>query len=166
MLWGAGVQASALAKTLGTPLDRAGRVEVDANLNLPGHPEVFVIGDLASSKQGNGTLVPGVAPAAIQAGQYAARQIAAMVTHGKRKAFRYWDKGSLATIGRASGVADFGPLRLSGFPAWFAWLAVHIFFLIGFRNRFLVISQWAWAYLTYQRGARLITGKVEPVLRD
>ena len=166
VLWGAGVQASALAQTLGTPLDRAGRVEVDANLNLPGHPEVFVIGDLASSKQGNGTLVPGVAPAAIQAGQYAARQIVEMVTHGKRKAFRYRDKGSLATIGRASGVADFGPLRLSGFPAWFAWLAVHIFFLIGFRNRFLVISQWAWAYLTYQRGARLITGKVEPVLRD
>jgi NADH dehydrogenase len=166
VLWCAGVEASSLAQTLGAPLDRAGRVEVDENLNVPGHPELFVIGDLAAVKQADGRPVPGVAPAAIQAGQYAAKQIAAVVAGRHGEPFRYWDKGSLATIGRAAGVADFGRIRLSGFVAWFAWLAIHIFFLIGFRNRFLVISQWAWAYLTYQRGARLITGQVEPVLRD
>jgi NADH:ubiquinone reductase (H+-translocating) len=155
VLWAAGVQASPLARSLGAPLDRAGRVEVEPDLSLPGHPEVFVIGDLAAVKKRNGELVPGVAPAAIQEGVYVARRIAGKT----REPFRYRDKGSLATIGRAAAVADFGFLRLSGFLAWFAWLAVHIFFLIGFRNRLLVITEWAWAYLTYQRGARLITNR-------
>jgi len=153
VLWAAGVQASPLARTLGAPLDRAGRVVVEPDLSIPGHPEVFVIGDLASVKQANGELVPGVAPAAIQEGTYVARRIA-----GKTRApFRYRDKGSLATIGRAAAVADLGAIKLSGFLAWVAWLTIHIFFLIGFRNRLLVVTQWAWAYLTRQRGARLIT---------
>src|SRR3954467_3251475 len=161
VLWAAGVQASPLAKSLDVPLDRAGRVLVEPDLTIPGHPEVFVIGDLAAVKQKNGELVPGVAPAAIQEGVYVAKMIAGK----KREPFRYRDKGSLATIGRAAAVADIGPFKLSGFIAWIAWLTIHIFFLIGFRNRFLVITQWAWAYLTFQRGARLITGKVERVLR-
>ena len=154
VLWAAGVQASPLSRTLGAPLDRAGRVMVSEDLSLPGYPEVFVIGDLASVDA-----VPGVAPAAIQEGQHAARNIVRLIRGEKTRPFHYWDKGSLATIGRAAGVADFGRLRMSGFPAWFAWLAVHVFFLIGFRNRILVILQWAWAYLTYQRGARLITNR-------
>jgi len=155
VLWAAGVQASPLAASLDVPLDRAGRVLVEPDLSIPGHPEVFVIGDLAAVKQANGELVPGVAPAAIQEGVYIGKRIAGK----KREPFKYRDKGSLATIGRAAAVADFGLFKLSGFLAWIAWLTIHIFFLIGFRNRFLVITQWAWAYLTYQRGARLITGK-------
>ncbi|HEY8130398.1 MAG TPA: NAD(P)/FAD-dependent oxidoreductase [Thermoanaerobaculia bacterium] len=154
VLWAAGVQASPLAQTLGAPLDRAGRVLVNDDLTLPLHPEVFVVGDLAALKEP----VPGVAPAAIQEGVHAARNIQRLIRGEKALPFHYWDKGSLATIGRAAAVADFGKLHVSGFPAWFAWLAVHIFFLIGFRNRVLVILQWAWAYVTYQRGARLITG--------
>jgi len=159
ILWAAGVEASPLARTLGVPLDRAGRVIVQPDLSVPGHPEVFVIGDLASVEN-----VPGVAPAAIQEGTHTAKNILRMIGGRPTIPFRYWDKGSLATIGRAAGVADFGRLKLSGFTAWAAWLAVHIFFLIGFRNRVLVILQWAWAYITYQRGARLITGKVEPAI--
>ncbi len=153
-MWAAGVQASPLARTLGAPLDRAGRVLVNDDLTLPGHPEVFVIGDLAALK----TPVPGVAPAAIQEGIHAARNIERLIRGNKTLPFHYRDKGSLATIGRAAAVADFGRIHVSGFPAWFAWLAIHIFFLIGFRNRLFVILQWAWAYVTYQRGARLITG--------
>jgi len=162
VLWAAGVQASPLARTLGAPLDRAGRVLVNDDLTMPGHPEVFIIGDLAALREP----VPGVAPAAIQEGIHAARSIERAVAGKPRQPFRYRDKGSLATIGRAAGVADFGRFHLSGFLAWAAWLGVHIFFLIGFRNRVLVLLQWAWAYVTYQRGARLITGDVEPVLRD
>jgi len=154
VLWAAGVQASPLARTLGAPLDRAGRVLVNDDLTIPSHPEVFVIGDLAALKEP----VPGVAPAAIQEGVHAARNIERLIRGEKALPFHYWDKGSLATIGRAAAVADLGKLHVSGFAAWFAWLAIHIFFLIGFRNRVLVILQWAWAYLTYQRGARLITG--------
>jgi NADH:ubiquinone reductase (H+-translocating) len=165
ILWGAGVQASPLAKSLGAPLDRAGRVLVDADLTVPGHKDVFVIGDLAAVKQHDGSFVPGVAPAAIQEGQHTALNLERGVNGQPLRAFRYRDKGSLATIGRAAAVADFGKFNLSGFLAWFAWLAIHIFFLIGFRNRFLVITQWAWAYLTYQRGARLITGETGKVLR-
>jgi NADH dehydrogenase len=157
VLWAAGVEASPLARSLGVPLDRAGRVLVNDDLTIPGHDDVFVIGDLAAAKFGDG-FVPGVAPGAIQEGVHAARNIEYALAGKPRKPFRYWDKGSLATIGRAAAVADFGFLKLSGFIAWFAWLAIHILFLIGFRNRFLVITQWAWAYLTYQRGARLITG--------
>jgi NADH dehydrogenase len=164
VIWAAGVQASPLARTLGVPLDRAGRVLVNPDLTIPGHPEVFVIGDLAAVKQPNGTFVPGVAPAAIQEGQHMGLNLERAVAGQPLRPFRYKDKGSLATIGRAAAVADFGKFKLSGFLAWFAWLAIHIFFLIGFRNRFLVITQWAWAYLTYQRGARLITGPVNKVL--
>jgi len=162
VLWGAGVQASPLAKSLGVPLDRAGRVLVEPDLTVPGHKDVFVIGDLAAAEQRDGSFVPGVAPAAIQEGQHTALNLERAVEGQPLRAFRYRDKGSLATIGRAAAVADFGKLKLSGFLAWFAWLAIHIFFLIGFRNRFLVITQWAWAYLTYQRGARLITGRQAP----
>ncbi len=159
VLWGAGVQASPVAKTLGAPLDRAGRVLVTPALTIPGRDDVFVIGDLAAAEQLDGTFVPGVAPAAIQAGQHTARNIARAVEGQPLRAFKYQDKGSLATIGRAAAVADFGgKKKFGGFFAWIAWLVIHIFFLIGFRNRFLVITQWAWAYLTYQRGARLITG--------
>jgi NADH:quinone reductase (non-electrogenic) len=159
VLWAAGVAASPLARSLGVPLDRAGRVAVNDDLTIPGRDDVFVIGDLAAVKFGD-SIVPGVAPAAIQEGIHAARNIERALAGKPREPFRYRDKGSLATIGRAAAVADFGFIRLGGFIAWFAWLAIHIFFLIGFRNRFLVITQWAWAYLTYQRGARLITGDV------
>jgi len=161
VLWGAGVQGSPLARSLGVPLDRAGRVLVKPDLTLPGHPEVFVIGDLASLEQRDGKPVPGVAPAAIQQGKHAAENIKRALEGQPLRAFRYLDKGSLATIGRAAAVGDFGRIHISGFLAWMAWLTIHIFFLIGFRNRFLVISEWAWAYLTYQRGARLITGDVD-----
>ena len=165
VLWGAGVQASPLAKSLGVELDRAGRVLVTPELTVPGHPDAFVLGDLAAAKQHDGSFVPGVAPAAIQAGKFAALSIERAINGQPLRPFVYNDKGSLATIGRASGVADFGKIKLSGFLAWFAWLAIHIFFLIGFRNRLLVMLEWGWAYLTYQRSARLITGPVEPVLR-
>ncbi len=161
VLWAAGVQAAPLARTLGAPLDRAGRVLVEPDLSIPGHPDVFVIGDLASVPD-----VPGVAPAAIQEGTHTAKNIERMMAGQPTLPFRYHDKGSLATIGRAAGVADFGRLKLTGFLAWAAWLSVHIFFLIGFRNRLLVILQWAWAYVTFQRGARLITGKVEPLMKE
>jgi NADH dehydrogenase len=154
VLWCAGVQASPLARALGAPLDRAGRVKVEPDLTIPGHREAFVIGDLAAVDD-----VPGVAPAAIQEGEHTAGNIIRAVEGQPLRAFHYHDKGSLATIGRAAGVADFGRIKLSGFLAWFSWLAVHIFFLIGFRNRILVMLQWAWAYVTYQRGARLITGE-------
>ncbi|HEY5610578.1 MAG TPA: FAD-dependent oxidoreductase, partial [Thermoanaerobaculia bacterium] len=161
ILWAAGVEASPLAMSLGVPLDRAGRVLVNKDLTIPGHDDVFVVGDLAAFEE-EGKPVPGVAPAAIQQGRHAARNIARAAEAKPHEDFHYADKGSLATIGRAAAVADFGPIKLSGFIAWFAWLAIHIFFLIGFRNRFLVITQWAWAYVTYQRGARLITGSWKP----
>ena len=159
VLWAAGVAASPLVKSLGVPLDRAGRVLVEADLTVPGHPEIYVIGDVAAAKQGEG-FVPGVAPAAIQAAKHTAENIVRSLAGQARTPFRYHDKGSLATIGRASGIADFGRLKLSGFLAWMAWLLIHVFFLIGFRNRFLVMLEWAMSYLTFQRGARLITGKV------
>jgi len=155
VLWAAGVQASPIAKSLGAPLDRAGRVFVNDDLSLPNHPEVFVVGDVATLK----TPVPGVAPAAIQEGTHAAKNIRRLIRGQPTLPFHYFDKGSLATIGRAAAVADFGKLHISGFFAWLSWLGVHIFFLIGFRNRVLVILQWAWAYVTFQRGARLITDR-------
>jgi NADH dehydrogenase len=157
VLWAAGVQASPLAQSLGAELDRAGRVKVDTDLSVPGHPEIFVLGDLASATSG-GEPVPGVAPAAIQAGKHAARCVRADLEGKERPAFRYVDKGSLATIGRARAVADFGRLRFGGFAAWLAWMLIHVFFLIGFRNRVFVMLSWAWSYLTFRRGARLITG--------
>lgn len=157
-LWAAGVAASPLGKKLGAPVDRAGRVLVNPDLSLPGHPEVFVIGDLASLKDGSGKMVPGIAPAAMQEGKATAENIARDLRGEPRRDFRYLDKGTLATIGRAAAVADFGKVHISGFLAWLAWLFIHIFFLIGFRNRIIVLIQWAWSYLTYERGARLITG--------
>ena len=153
VLWAAGVQASPLGGMLGVDTDRTGRVPVEADLSLRGHPEVFVTGDLATVPG-----VPGVAPAAMQMGRHADRMIQADITGRARAAFDYKAKGSLATIGRARAVADFGRVRFGGFVAWLAWLAIHIFYLIGFRNRVLVLISWAWSYLTFRRGARIITG--------
>jgi len=161
ILWAAGVAASPLGQKLGVPLDRAGRVIVQPDLSIPGHPEVFVVGDLASLQDEHGKMLPGVAPVAIQQGKWVARTIARDLEHQPRRNFHYHDKGSLATIGRAAGVAQFPGFSLSGYFAWLAWLFVHIFFLIGFRNRLIVMIQWAWSYLTYERGARLITGSNE-----
>ncbi len=208
ILWAAGVAASPLGKNLGAETDRAGRVLVHSDLSIPGHPEVFVIGDLAAAKDEHGKMLPGVAPVAIQQGRFVAKLIRKELTSppaagpGKasgaplladfarsgyfdspptdrsvlpgapsfsrpsreggdfdsRPAFHYWDKGSLATIGRAAAVAEFGRIHISGFIAWLSWLFVHILFLIGFRNRLIVFIQWAWSYVTYERGARLITG--------
>jgi NADH dehydrogenase len=162
VVWAAGVAASPLARTLKAPLDRAGRVKVGPDLTVPGRPEIQVIGDLASIEY-QGQPVPGVAPAAMQMGNHAAANIASAVRGEPLRAFRYRDKGSLATIGRSRAVAVIGTLKLSGFVAWAAWLLIHIFFLIGFRNRFVVLFTWAWAYLTFQRSARLILGGRVPV---
>ena len=163
VLWAAGVTASPLARSLGVPLDRVGRVRVEADLTVPGHPEVMVIGDLAVFTYQDGNPLPGVCPVAIQQGRHAARNILRTIAGLPRESFHYWDKGNLATIGRAQAVADLGRLRISGILAWLAWLFVHVFFLIGFRNRFVVIFEWAWAYVTYQRAARLITGDIEKI---
>jgi NADH dehydrogenase len=164
VLWAAGVSASPLGKLLGAPVDRAGRVEVQPDMTLPGYPEVFVLGDLASVRQQNGKPVPGVAPAAIQMGQYAAATILGDLRGEKRKAFQYRDKGSLATIGRSSAVADVGGVKMTGLVAWFTWLFVHVLFLIGFRNRVQVLWEWFWAYVTFSRGARLITGQSRSIV--
>jgi NADH dehydrogenase len=161
VLWAAGVAASPLSRTLGVALDRAGRVLVEPDLSIPGHPEVFVIGDLASARDGKtGKPVPGLAPAAMQEGRHAADMVLRRIAGRPTAPFRYVDKGNLATIGKAAAVADFGFIRLSGFVAWLLWIVVHIAFLIGFRNRAIVLFEWAWAYFTSQRGARLITGDV------
>ncbi|MGA2978359.1 MAG: NAD(P)/FAD-dependent oxidoreductase [Terriglobales bacterium] len=161
VLWAAGVAASPLGRRLGVPVDRAGRVVVQPDLSIPGHPEVFVIGDLAALKDEAGKLLPGVAQVAIQQGNWVADTIGRDLENQPRRNFSYQDKGSLATIGRAAAVAQFGKFELSGYFAWLAWLFIHILFLIGFRNRLLVMIQWAWSYLTYERGARLITGSDE-----
>jgi NADH dehydrogenase len=157
VVWAAGVQASPLARSLGAPLDRAGRVRVRPDLTIPEREDVYVIGDLAAVEQ-DGRPVPGVSPAAMQEGVHAARNIRLSIEGRPREPFRYWDKGSFATIGRGAAVGEIlGKLRLSGFVAWVAWLTIHIFFLIGFRNRVFVLLSWAYSYLTYRRGARLIT---------
>jgi NADH dehydrogenase len=158
VLWAAGVAASPLGKKLGAPVDRAGRVGVQSDLSIPGHSEVFIIGDLAALRDERGQMLPGVAQVAIQEGKWAAEMIARDLENQPRQPFHYHDKGSLATIGRAAAVAQIGKLELSGYFAWLTWLFVHILFLIGFRNRIVVMINWAWAYLTYERGARLITG--------
>jgi NADH dehydrogenase len=163
-LWSAGVAASPLGRKLGVAVDKAGRVLVDPDLTIPGHPSVFVIGDLASVKNRGGKPVPGVAPAAIQMGRFAAKTILDEVEGKPRKPFRYFDKGSLATIGRAAAVADLGRIHLSGYLAWLSWLFVHVFFLIGFKNRLLVLLEWAWSYITFHRGARLITGNSDSIV--
>jgi NADH dehydrogenase len=161
ILWGAGVSASPLGKMLGVPIDKAGRVVVQPDLTVPGHPEVFVTGDLASAKQHNGQPVPGVAPAAIQMGKFVARQIKRAVEGKPSEKFEYLDKGSLATIGRSRAVGQFGKFHISGYFAWLAWLFIHLLFLVGFRNRLFVMSEWAWAYLTYNHSARLIMDPIE-----
>lgn len=157
VIWSAGVRGSALGETLGTPLDKNGRVQVKDDLSVYGHPEVFVVGDLASVMQPSGKPVPGLAPAAIQEGRLASLNVLRMLKGSGTKTFRYVDKGTLATIGRSKAVAETGRLGFSGFPAWIIWLATHIFFLIGFRNRLLVLIQWAWAYVTFHSYSRLIT---------
>jgi len=156
-IWAAGNNASYVGHSLGAPIDRVGRVIVNEDLTIPGHPEVQVIGDLANFSHQTGKPLPGVSPVAMQQGRRAARNILAMVRGEKPQRFRYSDKGSMATIGRNKAVADMNIVHLSGFPAWLAWLFVHIIFLVGFRNRLAVLFQWAWAYFTFNKGARLIT---------
>ena len=169
VVWAAGVAASPLGRTLDVPLDRAGRVIVDEQLNIPGHPEVFVIGDLAAAQSrepdGSQRPVPGVSPAAKQMGRHAAHTLLARLRQARTgqapqlRPFRYRDYGSLATIGRKAAVADVGRLQFSGYFAWLFWLFVHIYFLIGFRNRLVVLMDWAWAYLSFQRYARIVVGE-------
>ena len=157
VFWAAGNEASYTGKSLGAPVDRAGRVLVEPDLSVPGHPEVFVVGDLAAFKQANGKMVPGVAPAAMQEGRWAARNILRSLRDEPRESFHYRDKGNLATIGRHKAVADFGRMQFSGWIAWWLWLFVHIMYLAGFRNRASVLLEWGYSYITYQRGSRLIT---------
>jgi NADH dehydrogenase len=165
IIWAAGVTASAMAKTLGeltgAELDKAGRVAVEPDLTLPGHPEVFALGDMVRVRQTDGTVVilPGVAPAAMQQGRYAAKVIKARLAGQSTKPFRYLDKGNLATVGRGSAVADIKGLRLSGFIAWLTWLLIHLFYLVGFQNRILVFIRWSFSFFTHGRGARLITAQ-------
>ena len=161
VIWAAGNTASPILKSLGAPLDRVGRALVEPDCTIPGHPEVFVLGDAAAFNHQPGGTLPGICPVAIQMGIYAARTIEGDVAGRARRAFTYWDKGQLAVIGRGQAVADIWKLRFGGFLAWLIWIFVHVFFLIGFRNRVLVLLQWAWSYVTYGRGARLITGEVQ-----
>ena len=160
VLWAAGVAASPLARTLGSPVDHAGRAVVEPDLSIPGHPEVFVIGDLSVFTHQTGKPLPGLSPVAIQQGRAAAANILRTLAGQARRPFHYVDKGTMAVIGRSEAVAEIAGLRFSGILAWMLWCFVHIFYLIGFRNRVIVMMEWAWAYLTYQRGARLITGDV------
>jgi NADH:ubiquinone reductase (H+-translocating) len=165
VFWAAGVSASPLGEGLGVKTDRAGRVRVEPDCSIPGDPQLFVVGDLARVEGPDGSQVPGVAPAAIQMGRHVARTIRRDLEGKVREEFRYRDKGDLATIGRAAAVARIGRLRIGGLVAWILWALVHILYLIGFRNRTLVMIQWAWAYLTYQRGIRLITGSTRMDLK-
>jgi NADH dehydrogenase len=158
VVWAAGIAASPLGRALGVPLDRAGRVAVAQDLSIPGHPEVFVIGDLATVAS-DGKPVPGIAPAAKQMGRCAARNILARLRGAPTRAFRYRDYGSLATIGRHAGIAVIGPLKFWGLPAWLFWLFIHIYFLIGFRNRLMVLADWAWSYMTFARNARIVMAR-------
>jgi NADH dehydrogenase len=163
IIWGAGVAAHPLTRTLGVETDRAGRLKVLPDLSLPGHPEVFALGDITVLSDAKGRIVPGIAPAALQMGKHAAKVIGDELAGGRlgaaqRAAFTYCDKGNMATIGRSKAVATVGRLHFSGYPAWIAWLSVHLIFLVGFRNRLSVLIQWTYSYLTYKRGARVITG--------
>ena len=157
VFWGAGNAASPLARDLGVPLDRAGRVLVEPDLSVAGRPELFVVGDLAATIEKDGSPVPGVAQGAIQGGRAAAQNILRTIRGEPRRPFAYWDKGNLATIGRHKAVGDFKRFTVTGRIAWWLWLTIHVLYLAGFRNRVSVLVQWAWAYLTYQRGVRLIT---------
>jgi NADH dehydrogenase len=154
--WAAGNLASPLGKFMGVPLDKAGRIHVNPDLSVPGQPSIFIAGDLAALVQ-DGRLIPGVGPAAIQEGKSAARNILRELRHQPRKPFRYWNKGDLAVIGRSRAIADLGWITFSGWFAWVFWLVVHITYLIGFRNRIVVLFGWAYAYFTSQAGVRLIT---------
>ena len=158
VLWAAGVAASPVVESLGAPLDRVGRVLAEPTLAVPGHPEIFVVGDVCSLEQG-GKPLPGVAQVAMQGGTHAARNVRHLLRSERLEPFRYRDYGSMAVIGRASAVAHIGPVKVSGFVAWVLWLFLHIFWLVGFRNRLAVLSEWAWAYITRQRRIRLITGE-------
>jgi NADH dehydrogenase len=161
VFWAAGNHASSLGAMLGVPVDRAGRVAVQPDLSVPGRPELFVVGDLAAVTRPGGALVPAVAPAAIQEGRHAALNALRILNGGRTIPFHYYNKGDLATIGRNRAIAVFGPLQVAGYPAWLLWLFVHILYLAGFRNRLSVLVQWAYAYFTFQRGARLITAAGE-----
>ena len=165
IIWAAGVSASPLTQKLGVDLDRAGRVKVNPDLGLPGHPEVFAIGDMALVLDEGGKPVPGVSPAAMQMARHVARivlnELAVGPEQAARPPFRYWDKGTMATIGRSAAVAKIGKLEFNGFSAWVAWLFVHLIFLIGFRNKLAVLLQWAYSYFAYKRGARIVTGLSE-----
>ncbi len=164
IIWAAGNAASPLAKQLGAKVDRAGRVEVNQDLSIPGHPEVFAIGDMVLFTHQTGKPLPGVSPVAMQMGRRAAFNILETLDGRPTRRFRYFDKGSMATIGRNKAVADIRGIRFGGFLAWLAWLFVHLIFLIGFRNRISVFAQWVWSYFTYGRGARLIYGKFKPAV--
>jgi NADH dehydrogenase len=159
VLWAAGVSANDLTKTLGVPLDRAGRVLVERDLSIPGHPRAFVIGDAARLDDQYGKPLPGISPVAMQQARAVARSIRRSILGKDRVPFAYLDKGSMATIGRRRAIAIFQRMHMSGFVAWLAWLLVHVWYLIGFRNRLVVMITWAWSYLTYRRGARLIVGE-------
>jgi NADH dehydrogenase len=161
VIWAAGNTASPILQSLGAPLDRMGRAIVEPDCTIPGHPEVFVLGDAAAFNHQEGGTLPGICPVAIQMGEYTASVIEGDLAGRPRRAFSYWDKGQLAVIGRGQAVADIWKLHFGGFLAWMVWIFVHVFFLIGFRNRVLVLLQWAWSYVTYSRGARLITGEVQ-----
>ena len=158
VVWAAGNAASPLTRTLGVPLDRVGRVLVEPDCTIPGHPEVFVLGDAAAFADKRDGILPGICPVAIQMGSFASRTIRGDLAGRPRRPFEYWDKGQLAVIGRGHAVADIWKLHFGGFFAWLTWVFVHIFFLIGFRNRVMVMLEWGWSYFTYQRGARLIIG--------
>jgi NADH:ubiquinone reductase (H+-translocating) len=165
VLWATGVAASPLGKALGGDVDKAGRVFVQPDLTIPGYSNIFVIGDMASLKQENGEPVPGVSPAAMQMGTNASKNILRDIKGVPRENFRYTDKGTMATIGRSKAIADIRGCKFKGFIAWLMWLFLHVFFLIGFRNRLVVMIEWFWAYITRERSARLITGDAEE-LRD
>jgi NADH dehydrogenase len=162
ILWAAGVSATPLTSKLGVELDRAGRVKVNPDLSVPGHPEIFAIGDMALVLEKDGKPVPGVSPAAMQMAKHVARIIEDELALGPgkapRPAFKYWDKGTMATIGRSAAVAWVGKIKISGFLAWLAWLFVHLIFLIGFRNKIAVLLQWTYSYFAYKRSARIIVG--------
>jgi NADH dehydrogenase len=161
VIWAAGNTASPILQSLGAPLDRMGRAIVEPDCTIPGHPEVFVLGDAAAFNHQEGGSLPGICPVAIQMGEYTGAVIEGDLAGRPRRAFSYWDKGQLAVIGRGQAVADIWKLHFGGFIAWMIWIFVHVFFLIGFRNRVLVLLQWGWSYITYSRGARLITGETK-----
>jgi NADH dehydrogenase len=165
ILWAAGVSATPLTAKLGVELDRAGRIKVHPDLSVPGHPEVFAIGDMVLSLDEDGKPVPGVSPGAMQMGKHIAKIIGDELDLGPGRAprprFKYWDKGTMATIGRSAAVAWIGKLKFSGFPAWLAWLFVHLIFLVGFRSKIAVLLQWTYSYFAYKRSARLIVGLPE-----